>query len=158
MVKRIILTIVVCYNVASCTPRKGTESAINLKDSITTEKLLAKVVKLNLDSIISELGDKVLVIAKTEEIEFNEIIVSNNNEILLFTDTITFNKILVDSMIKTKVLPVFITKKIGQNDITLTIVLFDKETCYDFIFNKKLDYMNSSKYYVNFKYKLPFNN
>jgi hypothetical protein len=159
MVKQnIFFLILISINIISCTTNiQDVDSKIEKKE-ISSQLLLKMVFEKNLDTSITEVGNKIILIAKNNDLTLSEDLISTNKNYILYTDTITFNKILEDSLFKKRFLPVFTEKRLTNEESIITFVLFDKEICYDFTFDKNLNHLNTNKYQMNFKYKYPFNN
>lgn len=131
------------------------------ENQIKTQELLKKFFELKLDTNFNS-SKSIIVIAESDGVYADSNLYSRSLKQVFFTDTISFNKLIVDSNLNKSILPVYVKSIKDEKKSVLLIFLHNQEVCYNVSFEEKsknqLKFSNINIEYLNFKYKHPFNN
>ncbi len=157
--KKLSTILLLALMICSCS-RKEREDNVLSETRISTQDLLKKFFELKLDTSFS--SKSIIVIAESEGVHADSSLYSRNLKHTFFTDTITFNKLIVDSTLDKNILPIYV-KSVKEKEIhTLLIFLHNQEICYNISFKEgpknSLMFLSNNIEYLNFTFKQPFNN
>lgn len=131
-------------------------------EKTTTNILLTSFFKEGLDSILKENNKNTIIFANNFIKDSLNEYRSNQNNLILFTDTLTFNKILKDSILLKLTIPIYVKSILDRDTSSLLLFKHNKEAIYTVRFKNEMDgkltFIDNSITYVKFRYALPFNN
>jgi hypothetical protein len=157
--KKLIILLILALIICSC-GRKEIKDNAPSETSISTQELLKKFFELKLDTSFS--SKSIIVIAESAGVHTDPSLYSRNLKQIFFTDTISFNKLVVDSTLSKSILPIYVKSVKEKETHTLLIFLHNQELCYNISFKEdpknSLIFLSNNIEYLNFKFRQPFNN